>query len=79
MGIICVQLYYMGHSMGTTTFMVMNSLDASWADKVELAVLLAPIGYVEHIGSPIKYLVPFLGFIDVSSDLVLFMQMSTII
>jgi len=58
------KLYYMGHSMGTTTFMVMNSLDASWADKVELAVLLAPIGYVEHIGSPIKYLVPFLGFID---------------
>ena len=58
--------------MGTTTFMVMNSLDQSWADKVELAVLLAPIGYVEHMASPIKYLVPFLGVIDVSSILTLF-------
>ena len=60
------KIQYVGHSMGTTTFMVMNSLDQSWADKVELAVLLAPIGYVEHMASPIKYLVPFLGLIDVS-------------
>ena len=60
------KIQYVGHSMGTTTFMVMNSLDQSWADKVELAVLLAPIGYVEHMASPIKYLVPFLGVIDVS-------------
>ena len=60
------EMFYAGHSMGTTTFMVMNSLDQSWADKVELAVLLAPIGYVEHMASPIKYLVPFLGVIDVS-------------
>ena len=28
--------------MGTTTFMAMNSVDQSWADRVELAVLLAP-------------------------------------
>lgn len=66
------KIQYVGHSMGTTTFMVMNSLDQSWADKVELAVLLAPIGYVEHMASPIKYLVPFLGVIDVSSILTLF-------
>ena len=63
------KIQYVGHSMGTTTFMVMNSLDQSWADKVELAVLLAPIGYVEHMASPIKYLVPFLGVIDVSLNL----------
>ena len=60
------KIYYIGHSMGTSTFMAMNSLDQSWADKVELAVLLAPIAYVEHMSSPIKYLVPFLGMIDVS-------------
>jgi len=58
------KIYYIGHSMGTTTYMAMNSKDQSWADKVELAVLLAPIAYVEHMSSPIKYLVPFLGFID---------------
>jgi hypothetical protein len=39
--------------MGTTTYMVMNSLDQTWADKVELAVLLAPIAYVDHMKSPI--------------------------
>ena len=60
------KIYYIGHSMGTTTYMVMNSLDQSWADKVELAVLLAPIAYVEHMASPLKYLTPFLGMIDVS-------------
>ena len=59
------KIYYIGHSMGTTTYMAMNSMDQSWADKVELAVLLAPIAYVEHMASPLKYLTPFLGMIDV--------------
>ena len=59
------KIYYIGHSMGTTTYMVMNSMDQSWADKVEVAVLLAPIAYVEHMASPLKYLTPFLGMIDV--------------
>merc|ERR1711874_47362 len=43
---------------------VMNSLDQTWADKIEVAVLLAPIAYVEHMASPLKYLTPFLGMID---------------
>merc|ERR1712088_456057 len=38
------KIYYVGHSMGTT-----------WADKVELAVLLAPIAFVDHMKSPIKW------------------------
>ena len=28
------QIYYIGHSMGTTTYMAMNSMDPTWADKV---------------------------------------------
>ena len=64
------KIYYIGHSMGTTTYMAMNSLDQTWADKVELAVLLAPIAFVEHMASPLKYLTPFLGMIDVRFDLV---------
>ena len=60
------KIHYVGHSMGTTTFMAMNAMDRSWEHKVELAVLLAPVAYVEHMASPIKYLVPFLGVIDVS-------------
>ena len=85
------QIYYVGHSMGTSTYMAMNSMDPTWADKVrskkrktavfycslllalddvvknshhqtspeihfkvELAVLLAPIAFVDHMNSPIK-------------------------
>ena len=28
------QIYYVGHSMGTSTYMAMNSMDPTWADKV---------------------------------------------
>ena len=31
------QIYYIGHSMGTTTYMAMNSMDPTWADKVRLS------------------------------------------
>ena len=37
--------------MGTTTYMAMNSMDQSWADKVELAIFLAPVAYVAHMRS----------------------------
>ena len=49
-----MQIFYVGHSMGTTTYMAMNSMDQSWADKVELAVFLAPVAYVGHMRSPVK-------------------------
>jgi len=58
------KLFYVGHSMGSTTFMVMNSLDATWADKVELATFFAPIAHVEHMLSPIRFVAPFAGMID---------------
>merc|ERR1712121_434670 len=53
------KIYYVGHSMGTTTYMAMNSMDPSWADKVELATFLAPVAYTAHMESPIKFLAPF--------------------
>jgi len=58
------KIYYIGHSMGTTTYMAMNSMDASWADKVELAVLLAPAAFMTHVKSPIKFLAPFTDQIE---------------
>merc|ERR1719228_169864 len=58
------KIYYIGHSMGTTTFMAMNSMDQSWADKVELAVLLAPVAYVHHMQSPMRLLAPFSNMIE---------------
>ena len=60
------KLYYVGHSMGTTTFMTMDSLYPGWEDKVEVAVMLAPVAYVDHMASPIKLLTPALPFISVS-------------
>jgi lysosomal acid lipase/cholesteryl ester hydrolase len=53
------KIYFVGHSLGTSTFMAMNSMDQSWADKIELAVLLAPVAYVDHMQSPLKYIAPF--------------------
>ena len=45
--------------MGTTTYMAMNSMDQSWADKVELAIFLAPVAYVAHMRSPVKVELPY--------------------
>ena len=59
------KIYYIGHSMGTTTYMVMNSLDQSWADKVELAVFLAPVAYVDHMNSPIHMVTHGFGLVSV--------------
>jgi len=53
------KIFYVGHSLGTTTFFTMNSLDQSWAERIELATLLAPVAYVDHMNSPMKLLVPF--------------------
>merc|ERR1712037_658872 len=53
------KILYVGHSMGTTTYMAMNSMDQSWGDKVELAVFLAPVAYVGHMRTPLKLLAPF--------------------
>jgi len=62
------KIYYIGHSMGTTTFMAMNSVNQSWADHIELAVLLAPVAYVENMASPIAYLAPFSNSIQWIAD-----------
>merc|ERR1712080_203787 len=58
------KLLYVGHSLGTTTYFTMNSLDQSWADKVELAVLLAPVAYVDHMKSPMRIIAPFSDLIE---------------
>jgi len=58
------KLFYIGHSMGSTTYLVMNSLDQSWADRVELATFMAPVAYVDHMASPISYIAPFAFAVD---------------
>jgi len=55
------KIYYVGHSMGTSTYMAMNSMDPTWAEKVELA---SPIAFVDHMNSPIKLIAPFSDLIS---------------
>ena len=63
------KIFYGGHSMGTTSFMVMSIKRPEYAEKVASAHFLAPIAYVDHMTSPLKYVAPFAGSIDVSLNL----------
>lgn len=46
------QLYYFGHSQGTTSFFVMGSERPAYMKKIKLMHALAPVAYWEHIDSP---------------------------
>ncbi|EZA61581.1 Lipase [Ooceraea biroi] len=50
---------YIGHSMGTTAFYVMASEKPTFTRMVRTMVGLAPVAFLEHIQSPIRYLAPF--------------------
>lgn len=52
-------LFYIGHSMGTTTFYVMLSTRPEYNSKVVAGVLLAPVVYLGSCRSPIRYLAPY--------------------
>lgn len=45
-------LYYIGFSLGTTSFLVMGTELPSYNSKIRLAVLMAPVSYVSHIAQP---------------------------
>ncbi|XP_018573025.1 lipase 3 [Anoplophora glabripennis] len=46
-------LYYAGHSQGTTVFYVMTSSLPEYNDKIKAHVSLAPIGFMNHMTSPL--------------------------
>lgn len=50
---------YIGHSMGTTASYVMATERPEMARMVRAIISLAPVAFVEHIKSPIRYLAPF--------------------
>ena len=61
------KLFYVGHSMGTTAFMVMANMHPEMNEKVELASFLAPVAYLQHATSPLLVaLAPIVNQIDVS-------------
>jgi len=52
------KIFYAGHSMGTTTFMIMSNLHPEIQDHIILANFLAPVAYVEHLKGPLRLLAP---------------------
>ena len=60
------KIYYIGHSMGTTGLMVMANDRPEYLEHIHLASLLAPVAWVDHMKSPIRYLAPFSTSVGVS-------------
>lgn len=52
-------LYYVGHSQGTTTFFVMTSMRPDYNSKIKAQFSLAPIGYMNHMASPLMHIIAF--------------------
>lgn len=60
------ELYYIGHSQGTTTFYVMMSERPEYNSKIKGMISLAPIAFLANQRSPLfKYLVHFNGLLEV--------------
>ncbi|KAF5269780.1 hypothetical protein FQA39_LY08561 [Lamprigera yunnana] len=58
-------IIYIGHSMGTTMFFVMASLFPEFTrSNVKMMVALAPVAYMTHATSPIRYFAPFVDDIE---------------
>jgi len=58
------KIFWIGHSMGTTMFWVAMSERPEYNDKIRLMVALAPVGYMEHVESPIRLIAPFSTSLD---------------
>lgn len=58
-------LYYVGHSMGTTVFFAAMSVRPEYNSKVRAMFGLGPVATVKHILSPIRYLTPFAHELEV--------------
>ncbi|XP_035212094.1 gastric triacylglycerol lipase-like isoform X2 [Stegodyphus dumicola] len=58
------QLYYVGHSQGTTSAFALLSESPEYNKKVKLFIGLAPVTHVGNIRSSIRYLAPFTSDIN---------------
>lgn len=43
------KLYYIGYSQGTTSLMVLLSEKPEYNDKIYVASLMAPVGYIDNV------------------------------
>ena len=65
------KIFFAAFSMGTTSYMVMANRRPEYLNYVEFASFLAPVAYVDHMTSPMRYIAPFTGQIDVSEYILL--------
>jgi lysosomal acid lipase/cholesteryl ester hydrolase len=56
--------------MGTSQFFVLTSEHPEYNSKIKLANLMAPVGYTEHMTSPIALIAPFANQVDVCYSLI---------
>lgn len=59
------QLYYVGHSQGTTIAFAEMSQNLEIQKKIKLFFALAPVGRVSHVISPLRLLAPFVHKLEV--------------
>jgi len=57
-------LYYIGHSMGTTMFFVCMATRPEYNSRIRLMNALAPVTYTEHMISPINLIAPFANQVE---------------
>lgn len=55
-------LFYIGHSQGTTVYYVMASEKPEYNDKIRLAVLMGPAAYMENLDNPFLQLLALFQF-----------------
>lgn len=60
------QVYYVGHSMGTTMFYVLCATRPQYNAKVRYMAAMAPVAYMSHTTSPIRYLASFAHSFEVN-------------
>ena len=58
-------LYYAGHSMGTTMFFICMAERPEYNSRIRLMSALAPVSYVGHMTSPLALLAPIANQLEV--------------
>ena len=60
---------YIFNYLGTTAYMIMANNRPEYQKYIKLANLMAPVAYVDHMKSPLRFLSPFIYQLDVSGKI----------
>ncbi|XP_050303083.1 lipase 3-like [Anthonomus grandis grandis] len=65
------QVYYVGHSQGTTVYYVMLSMHPEYNSKIKIGASLAPIGFMNHMTGPLlRVIALFTNELDILGSLI---------